>query len=218
MPLSRYELINTNTSIERDIFSSEKVNNQENKSDLQLYLLHAVIESFVDGILILTNEGEIVHINEEGREICHHLNGRLAERYAGSVAQKTNLVPREVWSLCESLIESWELFPGENIQLESEIYIPQGLYVRVRVRWMQLGVAKQNLLLVTLEDRQYTVESQIMADIKKYRLTQREAEVWSLRRANLSYKEIATKLYITINTVKKHLKNVYAKQQELIYS
>jgi DNA-binding CsgD family transcriptional regulator len=208
MLLSTYELKQENASTERDIFAQNHVSIQENKSDLQLYLLHAVIESFVDGILILSKAGEIVHINEKGREICNHLGGR---------SQHTSLVPTEVWSLCESLIESKELFPCENIQLESEIYIPQGLYVRLRVRWIQLGVAKENLLLVTLEDRNYIAESQTMADAKKYGLTEREAEVWSLRRANLSYKEIGAELYITINTVKKHLKNVYAKQQELMF-
>ncbi|NEQ50076.1 MAG: LuxR family transcriptional regulator, partial [Leptolyngbya sp. SIO3F4] len=40
----------------------------------------------------------------------------------------------------------------------------------------------------------------------------READVWILHRIGLSYQEIAARLYIALNTVKKHMKNVYAKQ------
>lgn len=69
-------------------------------------------------------------------------------------------------------------------------------------------------LLVTLEDCNLYSQSIAIADAKKYNLTDRERQVWQLRRANLSYKEIANQLYITINTVKKHIKNIHAKQQE----
>ena len=83
---------------------------------------------------------------------------------------------------------------------------------------MNLGENEQNLLLVTIEDCKQSSQSMAITDAHKYGLTDRETEVWLLRRANLSYKEIAAKLYITINTVKKHLKNIYAKQQEMVWS
>ncbi|NEO62582.1 MAG: winged helix-turn-helix transcriptional regulator, partial [Moorea sp. SIO4G2] len=35
----------------------------------------------------------------------------------------------------------------------------------------------------------------------------------SLKKANFTYREIAQQLFISINTVKKHLKNIYAKQK-----
>ncbi len=68
-------------------------------------------------------------------------------------------------------------------------------------------------IVVTLEDCNSSSQNIAIADAKKYGLTKREAEVWLLRYANLPYKEIAQHLYITINTVKKHIKNIYAKQQ-----
>jgi DNA-binding CsgD family transcriptional regulator len=71
---------------------------------------------------------------------------------------------------------------------------------------------------VTLEDRKQSTQKAAIAEAKKYDLTPREAEVWLLRRAHYSYKEIAAKLYITVNTVKKHLKSVYAKQQVNLWS
>jgi DNA-binding CsgD family transcriptional regulator len=67
-------------------------------------------------------------------------------------------------------------------------------------------------LLVTIEDRNQSTQNLAIADAKKYGLTRRETEIWLLRRANYSYKEIADKLCISINTVKKHLKNIHIKQ------
>jgi DNA-binding CsgD family transcriptional regulator len=46
-----------------------------------------------------------------------------------------------------------------------------------------------------------------IADAKPYNLTPRETQVWCLYQTKYSYKQIATKLYTSINTVKKHMKN-----------
>jgi len=64
-----------------------------------------------------------------------------------------------------------------------------------------------------MEDQNLSKQMQAITDAKRYGLTPREAEVWSLHQAKLSYKEIAKNLYITVNTVKKHIKNIYSKQQ-----
>ncbi|MDZ8055507.1 MAG: helix-turn-helix transcriptional regulator [Aulosira sp. ZfuVER01] len=168
-------------------------------------LLQAIIESFVDGIFILTTEGQLIHTNEFARSICRQL---MPEETA------SNAVPEEIWRVCQSLIESRELFPDEKIIIESEIEPKPTVKFRLRARWLQLCASKHNFLLVTVEDCNQYSQSIAIADAKKYNLTDREIEVWQLRRANLSYREIANQLYITINTVKKHLKNIYAKQQE----
>jgi WD40 repeat protein len=51
---------------------------------------------------------------------------------------------------------------------------------------------------------------------QKYNLTSREKEIWSLRRANYSLKEIAEALNISLRTIKKHMENIYAKRQTLL--
>ncbi|WP_339382310.1 helix-turn-helix transcriptional regulator [Nostoc flagelliforme] len=68
-------------------------------------------------------------------------------------------------------------------------------------------------LLVTIENQYESVKNVALTEVKKFDLTRREAEIWFLYRSNYSYKEIATKLYITINTVKKHMKNIHTKRQ-----
>ena len=178
-------------------------------SNEQGYLLRAVIESFVDGILILTTQREFLHANECARRICRQL-------MQGTVSN--SVIPQEIWRVCESLIDSSDLYPEERIFIESEVDIDTKVKLRIRARWLQLSTSDRNFLLVTLEDRNQTSQGMALADAKRYGLTDREAEVWILRRSNFSYKEIAAKLYITINTVKKHLKNIYAKQQDMLWS
>lgn len=174
-------------------------------SDLKpISLLQAVLEGFIDGILILSEQGEYLHANQSARRICEQLN---------SQPSAYNAIPAEIWHVCESLIESRELFPHQKMIMESEITKSESVAFRVRVRWLKLEQIKRPCLLVTLEDRYQSIQRMVTTDVHKYGLTPREAEVWLLYRANYSYKEIADELFITLNTVKKHMKNIHAKRK-----
>jgi DNA-binding CsgD family transcriptional regulator len=181
-------------------------------SGQQRCLLQAVIEGFVDGVLILTDRGEWVYANTQAFRICHQLS---------QGALQPNVVVQEIWRVCQSSSESCKLFPTKRVIIESEVTIDSSVTYRIRARWLDLAHSDASgescpLLLVTLEDRYQSNENRAIADVRKYGLTSREAEVWVLRRAKYSYKEIATKLHITINTVKRHMKNIYAKQQTIL--
>ncbi len=182
-------------STNRNIFYNKKTKYEKKQPASQLDLMQAVIESFVDGIFILTTQGELIHANKRARYICQ------------------DQVPPEIRRICQSLNESRELFPNQNISIESEINTESKTKIRVRARWLQANESNNDYVIVTLEDRKQTNQSMAISEAKKYGLTERETQVWLLRRANYSYQEIADELYITINTVKKHLKNIYAKQQ-----
>ena len=171
-------------------------------------LLKAIIEGFVDGVLIVTEQGECIHANEFGRKICHQFSQGNSQSHS---------IPQSIWNVCESLIDSRELFPEQKMIIEATIELSDLATFRVRVRWLELAEKDTSYLLVTIEDRNQSTHNAAIADAKRYGLTPREAEVWLLRRANYSYKEIAAKLYITLNTVKKHMKSVYAKQQENLW-
>jgi formylglycine-generating enzyme required for sulfatase activity len=49
--------------------------------------------------------------------------------------------------------------------------------------------------------------------IRQYGFTEREAEVWRLRQQGKTDREIAEELFVTANTIRRHLKNVLAKQE-----
>lgn len=162
--------------------------------------LLSVLEGLVDGILILNPQGEALYANTPAAEVAKHLKSET-------------LVPTEVWRSCEALIDSRELYGDRPLVIESEFSIQDSITYRVRVQWLKLDGYEDTCLLVRLEDQRRSLESLALTEAKKYGLTAREAEVWFLRRCNLSRKEIASQLFITIDTVKKHLGNIQAKRQ-----
>lgn len=206
------QLNNPTIAITKQNYSEKMVKGSDSQPTKQSDLLQAIIEGFVDGVLILTQAGDWVHANERAGRICH----KLCQAQSQNKSQE-KLVPQQIWHICQSLIDSRDIFPDQNLIIEDEIDTDDANTFRLRARWFAFEETSQPYILVTMEDRLQSTQNAAFAEIKKFGLTSREAEVWILRRANYSYKEIAAKLYITHNTVKKHLKNIYAKQQEMLW-
>ncbi len=167
-------------------------------------LIQAILEGFVDGVLILTTNHDWFHANECGRRMCSQMTQGRSQR---------NSIPDPIWRVCESLIDSREWFCDRKLIIEAEIKVDKLVNFRVRVRWLKLELSPDPYLLVTLEDQNQSSQNSARTDALKYGLTPREEQIWSLKKANLTYREIAQQLFISINTVKKHLKNIYAKQK-----
>ncbi len=97
------------------LYQSKKLSNEYVKNKQlqfrQVYLLQAAIESFVDGILILRTNGELLYINQYARQMCRQLvlNSELEDKILASI-----------WCVCESLIENCQLFSNETIFVEFE--------------------------------------------------------------------------------------------------
>lgn len=171
---------------------------------VQPYFLQAVIEGLEDGILILNQAGELVHANASAYKICSQFNhGNFPD----------NSVPRVIWDICQSLMDNQNYISNKNITLSEEIVLDQSITFRIRVRLVNFVNSLISGFLVIIENRYESLKNTAIMEIKKYELTPREAEIWSLYRSKYSYKDIAAKLYISINTVKKHMKNIHAKRQ-----
>ena len=155
-------------------------------------LLQGVIEGVIDGVLILNAQGELVHSNYYGRFICAQL---AVDR------SKSNLVPKEIKRVCQAVLDSCELYPNQSIVIESEIITERSRSFRIRAVKLTLDSFENPCILVILENHDQYAESLALAEVNKYDLTPREAEVWLRRRANYSYREIADELRITLNTV-----------------
>lgn len=191
-------------TVETQNFSEKKLKEASSRHSKQSAFLQAIMEGLVDGVLVLTKQGELVYANECGRQICHQLS-------PGTSA--FNSVPQSIWYVCESFLDSHNSLPDLETIVNNDINPSGSATFRVRVRWLVLEDSAYPYLLVIMEDQKLSKQMQAIADAKRYGLTPREAEVWSLHQAQLSYKEIAERLYITVNTVKKHIKNIYSKQQ-----
>ncbi|MGJ5632150.1 LuxR C-terminal-related transcriptional regulator [Nostoc sp. CALU 1950] len=193
----------TNTLVKK-VAEPQQLDSIDSHDSKRADFLQEVIEGLEDGILILSQAGEVVHTNASAHRLCCQFNQDNCNE---------NFVPPVIWELCESLLSSRYLFSDKLIILSDEIVLDKSNVFRVRVRLLDLDGFEVPCLLVTIENQCESLKSLAITEVKKFDLTPREAEIWFLYRNNYSYKEIATKLYITINTVKKHMKNIHTKRQ-----
>jgi DNA-binding CsgD family transcriptional regulator len=174
-----------------------------NTSNNPLEFLQAVLESFVDGILVLTEQKEQKYANQMAVRLCRQLAG------------KSYTIPKEVWQVCEALIGSRELYPDQSVVVESEVEC-EVAKLRIRAQWLRLEAFQRPCLLVRLQDQNQAVQGLAIAEAKSWGLTERETQVWVRRRAGCTRKQIAEELHIALDTVKKHLKNIQAKRQNYL--
>lgn len=167
-------------------------------------LVQAILASWMDGILILTETGKLIQANEIARRICDRLSP--GSKFSGKV-------PKEIWRVCQTLICSRDQHPKPPTSVESEFRMNESDRFRIRARYFQFDQSSSPHLLVLVEDQNQFVQNLAISEVDLYGLTPREAEVWLLYRTNCTYKEIAAELYVSTHTVKKHIKNIRAKRQ-----
>lgn len=163
---------------------------------------HNVLDGLQDSILIFTEFGELIHANSN----AYNIYRKVAQNRDNA---KTLL--NFVHTLCKSLIE-YSLYE-DKLVVSDEIALNSSEVFRVRVRWLNMDKYDFRYLLVTIENRYESIKNVAIAEAKKFDLTQRETEIWCLYRAHSTYKQISEQLYISLNTVKKHMKNIHAKRQ-----
>lgn len=167
--------------------------------------LLAILEGFLDGILVLTDRKQLLYINNTARRLCQRL---LAKNASTSV-------PPAIWQMCESLMASQSASPEKLLVMESDVEHEEKR-LRVRVQSLVLDGVDRPCLIVRLQDQQQAVQTMATAEAQKWQLTERESQVWLLRKAGLRRKQIAAELYISEDTVKKHLGNINAKRQSYL--
>lgn len=164
-----------------------------------------VLEELPIGILILSVRGNLIFANGYAQQLCHEIQEK-SEHSTPKIPLIKSL-PQPIWRICQAVIESRELFPERPIIIEDFLQLSSTKTVQLRSRWIGLDVDSYILVMLEAQSHQQaTVETQ------QYNLTDREAEVWLLRRSGYPYKAIASQLQITLNTVKKHIKNIHAKR------
>jgi DNA-binding CsgD family transcriptional regulator len=167
-------------------------------------ILRAALEGLQDGFIIANQAGDIEKINAPAQRICDLLKVSNATLGDG-------VLPVEIWRVCQSALLNRDVLSFQKVGLDAEIILPELGSVRVRVQNIQ--IAQIPYLLIVLEDRQQTLRNKALSDAALYGLTDRETEVWQLRLRGAAYKEISTALWISPDTVKKHVKSILAKQR-----
>jgi hypothetical protein len=169
----------------------------------------ALVDLLPEGVVVVAPNLKVIHLNLKARELCQRLTQRDYE---------LSVLPPTLIELCHRLIRK----PGateHSLLVETET--SEGFRLRIRARWFNpkpehgknAGLVNRQFILLLLESCEEVLQEDLWIERHKYDLTERETEIWLLLRQEYSYQEIAESLRISLNTVKTHIKNVYAKRR-----
>jgi ATP/maltotriose-dependent transcriptional regulator MalT len=168
----------------------------------------ALAESLREGVMVISRHVKPIYMNQQAQEINQKLS--VGDRHL-------TILPLEISEICYRLIRY-----GANYQqtIVTECLNAEQQTIRIRASWVNLGTTDPNLpasetqqILIFLENRCQILQEDLQFEQQKYQLTDREIEIWSLLRQEYSDQDIAEKLHISLNTVKTHVKNIYAKKR-----
>ncbi|NEQ52528.1 MAG: hypothetical protein F6K11_20705 [Leptolyngbya sp. SIO3F4] len=167
------------------------------------------------GLILLDVNLSIIQSNTKARKLCCILQEHSeSDAPCQNGNKSTESVPQKVKNLCKLLIESYSKMPNAPRQLYDNIPLNDFTRLYLEARWMYLGDPPLRHILVMLQDLNQIAYHQAKCDAYRYQLTKREMEVWKLRLQGLSYQEVSKALFISTNTVKKHMKSIHAKSDD----
>jgi hypothetical protein len=178
--------------------------NRQEQVDVQDPVVEEALTKLTNGILIVTEGQQLLYANECA---CRILRQIYQERSSGEG------IPREISYLCNSIANIPRQFPGQHWITKTKICINSSVTFSVTARYMRLDSLGQHCVVLEMKDQYQLVKNIALEEAQTYGLTDRETEIWLLQRANYSYKQIASELFIAQNTVKKHMQNIHLKQK-----
>ncbi|EKQ70846.1 response regulator containing a CheY-like receiver domain and an HTH DNA-binding domain [Leptolyngbyaceae cyanobacterium JSC-12] len=186
-------------------------------TDLSL-IWSRLLELLPQGVIVVSRNLTPVYWNQKAKQLCRSLTDA---EFSGST------LPLPVSEACHRIIREHSAL---DTALILECQTSSGHIVRVSARWLERATTHDlssggrvmsgdtangtsAFIAVILENCEEVMRQEMAIQQKKYDLTDREAEIWMLLRQENTYQEIAQKLQISLNTVKTHVKNVYAKRR-----
>jgi hypothetical protein len=159
----------------------------------------------IEGVAIFDSQLKLIYNNG--------LGDLILEQFSQFSSPDKN-IPREIQSICQWMHECRLCFQQEKWVMSFKIAITPLRLFQVHAKWIKVKTTPEDFLLLRMEDQNQLFSDVVAEEARRYGLTLREQEVWSCHRQGDTYKEIAQKLGITPNTVKKHMKSILSKQRE----
>ncbi|MEM1310546.1 MAG: helix-turn-helix transcriptional regulator [Cyanobacteria bacterium P01_H01_bin.153] len=180
-------------------------------SALTVDYLSMLFKTFLDnvfpyqGFMLIDAQGNLIQSSPYADQLSQQMTGNCEPESC----QTTLWIALK--SLVDCLIESRQLFPGEQIQLRDQVTLTNDLQVSIEAEWVELDGQSTACIVATLKNQTAIAHQQAAIAARRYGLTERETEVWQYSLLGFSYGEIGQKLFISINTVKQHMKRIYQK-------
>jgi DNA-binding CsgD family transcriptional regulator len=169
---------------------------------------HILAESLREGLIVISRNMKPLYLNRQAKELCQIL-AAPNRTWVG--------LPEVISEICHKLIRNGNS-SAQSLVIECQAAGDQT--IRLRACWVNSGANDEasvplhgQYILVFLENRSQILQEELQFEQKKYQFTEREMEIWRLLRQDSSYQEIAEALHISLNTVKTHVKNIYAKKR-----
>ena len=180
--------------------------------DLLSMLFETTLEHLFpsQGLLLFNREGHLIQSSPKARALCQVLQQTADPTWKPLSGWG---LPPSIQALCRSMIDSRDEFPNHSIQLHDEIQIMDHCCIYLNGEWIDWGGTEPTYLLITLENRAECSEKRALFDAHRFQLTERETEVWTLALQGYSYNQIGEQLFISLNTVKRHMKSIYDKRR-----
>ncbi|NJP12023.1 MAG: hypothetical protein HC866_23230 [Leptolyngbyaceae cyanobacterium RU_5_1] len=186
-----------------------------------------LLELLPQGLIIISRNLKPVYWNAKAVELCSRL---LETEFPNSglplpVSEACHRLMRENSSQGGSLVLECQATGGQTLRVSARWLEFQALEESTLFNWAApLQFCKANsprepfqssrsYMVVFLENCDEVLQEELQIQQRRYDLTEREAEIWMLLQKEYTYQEIATILQISLNTVKTHVKNVYAKRR-----
>lgn len=164
-----------------------------------------LIDALPRGVVVVSRNLQLIYFNRQAKELCQSLM---------ETEQRSLILPSIVLDISNRLLRTDS---GRNEPLVIECLNTKGQSIRLYASWFNPFPANHALatdyILVQLENCYEALQEELRIERKKYDLTERESEIWLLLRQECSYQTIAKSLQISLNTVKTHVKNLYAKKR-----
>lgn len=164
------------------------------------------------GFILFDADGHLVRSTTKAHEFSILLNKATPGKAFGPLdSQCVDTTPPQIETLCKLLQESCDDYPNYTLQLYDTTFLPGGIRLQLNAEWIELIDQPTKCILVTIEDLTQVAHQRAVSDTYRYGLTSRETDVWKLYLQGLSYRQVSEELFISLNTVKKHMKSIFSK-------
>lgn len=187
-------------------------------------ILGGLVEMLQQGVVVISRTLQPLYWNVKAEELCGSLLGKgiSSQELPAIVSEVCHRLTRHNHPSARPLVMECLTATGTTIRISARWFSPEAICRQSHmvaadafnpVSPMSRSGIWQPCILVFLENCADTLQGEMDIERKKYDLTEREAEIWKLLRQEYTYQEISKILQISLNTVKTHVKNVYAKRR-----
>ena len=173
--------------------------------------LGVALNLLVDSFLLLNSDGNIILSNTKGDELLQKMQSDPGQ----SAHEPQAALPDAALKACDLLLENCAVLSDQS--LPTQIALTVYPDIQLRISLIETEDEQEPLFLVAMEDKRQSSLSQATVDQWLFGLTNREKEVWALRLQDYAYQEMADALYLSVNTIKRHMKAILAKQEQWRY-